>query len=137
VSLQALGGTIAIMTPFLLAATGGLFSALAGMLNIALEGLMLNSAFFSIVFTVATGNLFLGILGGVGATLLLTALFGGIALGLRANIFICGLAYGIFESLCAGYIYTGIRDILGFFLVIVMLLIRPYGLFGRVEIEKV
>jgi branched-chain amino acid transport system permease protein len=53
------------------------------------------------------------------------------------GIFLCALAYGIFESLCAGYIYTGIRDILGFFLVIVMLLIRPFGLFGRVQIEKV
>ena len=63
------------------------------------------------------------------------AIIGGLDSG--RGIFICGLAYGIFESLCAGYIYTGIRDILGFFLVIVMLLIRPYGLFGRVEIEKV
>jgi simple sugar transport system permease protein len=98
VSLQAIGDIIAIMTPFLLAATGGLFSSLAGMLNIALEGLMLNSAFFSVVFTVATGNLFLGILGGVAATLLLTALFAGISLGLRANIFICGLATNLLAA---------------------------------------
>ena len=97
-SLQAIGDTIAIMTPFLLAATGGLFSSLAGMLNIALEGLMLNSAFFSVVFTVATGNLFLGVLAGVAATLLLTAVFGGIALGLRANIFICGLATNLLAA---------------------------------------
>jgi ABC-type uncharacterized transport system permease subunit len=96
--LPAIGDTIGIMTPFLLAATGGLFSALAGMLNIALEGLMLASAFFSVVFTVTTGNLFLGILGGVAATLLLTMLFGGIALGLRANIFICGLATNLLAA---------------------------------------
>ena len=70
------------MTPFLLAATGGMYSALSGLLNIALEGLMLNSAFFAIVFTAATGSLFLGILGGIVATLLLTALFGEISFGL-------------------------------------------------------
>jgi len=90
--IPVLNDTINIMTPFLLAATGGLYSALAGVLNIALEGLMLNAAFFSIVFTMATGNIFLGILGGIVATLLMTLLFGFISLGLKANVFICGLA---------------------------------------------
>lgn len=91
-NIPLISDTIDIMTPFLLAATGGLFSALTGVLNIALEGLMLNAAFFSIVFTIMSGNLFLGVLGGIAATLLLTALFGNIALRLRANVFICGLA---------------------------------------------
>jgi branched-chain amino acid transport system permease protein len=53
------------------------------------------------------------------------------------GIFVCALAYGIFEALCAGYIYPGIRDTLGFLLVILVLLVRPVGLFGRVQIEKV
>lgn len=96
--LPVIGGTIDIMTPFLLAALGGLYSSLAGVLNIALEGLMIFSAFFSIVVTVATGNLLLGILGGVVATLVLTALFGFIALGMRANIFICGLATNLLAA---------------------------------------
>lgn len=96
--LPVIGGTINIMTPFLLAAIGGLYSSLAGVLNIALEGLMIFSAFFSVVVAVATGNLLLGILGGVAATLLLTMLFGAIALGLRANIFICGLATNLLAA---------------------------------------
>ncbi len=96
--IPLLGSTIDIMTPFLLAAMGGLFSSLAGVLNIALEGLMTFSAFFSVVVTVATGNLLLGILGGIIATLSLTALFGGISLGLRANIFICGLATNLLAA---------------------------------------
>jgi branched-chain amino acid transport system permease protein len=53
------------------------------------------------------------------------------------GIFVCGLSYGIFEALCAGFIYPGIRDTLGFLLVILVLLVRPVGLFGRVQIEKV
>lgn len=96
--LPVIGGTIDIMTPFLLAALGGLYSSLAGVLNIALEGLMIFSAFFAVVVTAATGNLLLGILGGVAATLLLTVLFGTIALGLRANIFICGLATNLLAA---------------------------------------
>jgi general nucleoside transport system permease protein len=97
-SAQSIGGIFEILTPFLLAATGGMFSALAGVLNIALEGLMLSAAFFSIVFTVATGNLLLGILGALIATLLLTALFGAVSLGLRANVFICGLATNLLAA---------------------------------------
>jgi branched-chain amino acid transport system permease protein len=53
------------------------------------------------------------------------------------GIFVCALAYGIFEALCAGFIYPGIRDTLGFLLVILVLLVRPWGLFGRVQIQKV
>ena len=91
-SFPAISSTIVIMTPFLLAAMGGAFSAISGVLNIALEGLMLNAAFFAIVFTNLTGSLVLGITGAILATLLLTALFGAVAFGLKANIFICGLA---------------------------------------------
>ena len=43
-SIPLLHNTVGIMTPFLLAAVGGLFTELAGMLNIALEGLMLIGA---------------------------------------------------------------------------------------------
>ncbi|MDP2790652.1 MAG: ABC transporter permease [Rectinemataceae bacterium] len=96
--IPALSATVDIMTPLLLAAIGGLYSSLAGVLNIALEGLMVFSAFFSVVFTVATGSLFLGILGGICTTLLLTILFGSVALGLRANIFICGLATNLLAA---------------------------------------
>lgn len=96
--IPAIAQTLTIMTPLLLAATGGLFSALAGVLNIALEGLMLCSAFFSVVFTVASGNLFVGILAGILATLLLTALFAFVSLGLRANIFISGLATNLLAA---------------------------------------
>ena len=36
-SIPLVHNTVGIMTPFLLAATGGLFTELAGMLNIALD----------------------------------------------------------------------------------------------------
>ena len=89
---------VGIMTPFLLAAIGGLFTELAGMLNIALEGLILTGAFFSIVFASATGSLFAGILLGILCAMLLSLLFAAITLFLRANIFITGLATNLFAS---------------------------------------
>jgi simple sugar transport system permease protein len=90
--------SIAIMTPLLLAAMGGLFTELSGMLNIALEGLMLMGAFSSIVFTYATGNMLYGIVLGIVSTVLLAALLGVITLYLKSNVFITGLATNLFAS---------------------------------------
>jgi simple sugar transport system permease protein len=89
---------VEIMTPFLLAAIGGLFTELSGMLNIALEGLILTGAFFSVVLAAATGSLLLGILLGVLCSMLLALLFGAVTVYLRANVFITGLATNLFAS---------------------------------------
>ena len=97
-AIPLLHNTIGIMTPFLLAAIGGLFTELAGMLNIALEGLMLIGAFFSVVFVAATGSLLLGILLGILAALIMAYIFGTVSLYLKANIFITGLATNLFAS---------------------------------------
>jgi len=93
-----LHNTIGIMTPILLAATGGLFTELAGMLNIALEGLMLIGAFFSVVFAGVTGSLFIGVLLGIASAMLVAALFGAVSLNLKANVFISGLATNLLAS---------------------------------------
>ncbi len=93
-----LHNTIGIMTPILLAATGGLFTELAGMLNIALEGLMLIGAFFSVVFAGFTGSLFIGVLLGITSAMLVAALFGAVSLNLKANVFISGLATNLLAS---------------------------------------
>ncbi|MCD6122629.1 MAG: ABC transporter permease [Spirochaetales bacterium] len=90
--------SIGIMTPFLLAAIGGLFTELTGMLNIALEGLMLIGAFFSVVFASLTGSLILGVLVGICITMFIALIFGVISLYLKANIFISGLATNLLAS---------------------------------------
>jgi branched-chain amino acid transport system permease protein len=46
-----------------------------------------------------------------------------------------GLILGLVEALWGGYVATGYVDAIGFALVIIMLLIRPYGLFGK-RIER-
>ena len=57
-------------------------------------------------------------------------------LGAPRGILFCGLVYGALEALASGYFYTGIRDILGFSLMILVLLLRPEGLFGRASGER-
>ena len=45
-----------LVAPILLAAVGGMFCGKVGVMNIALEGAMLVSAFFSIIVNAATGS---------------------------------------------------------------------------------
>lgn len=48
-----------------------------------------------------------------------------------------GLIIGVIESLTQGYIGQGMREIAGFIVIIVVLMLRPYGLFGSRDIERV
>jgi branched-chain amino acid transport system permease protein len=74
----------------------------------------------------------------LGTVLGLKAFAIAIIAGLAAprGILICGLVYGAFEGLVSGYLYTGIRDILGFTLMIAALYLRPQGIFGRRQEER-
>jgi branched-chain amino acid transport system permease protein len=51
-------------------------------------------------------------------------------LGSIPGAIVAGLLLGVTESLVAGYLGNGFRDIVGFTLVIAVLVLRPQGLFG-------
>jgi len=53
--------TLTAATPFIFASLGGVYSEVTGVVNIALEGIMLMGAFFSIVFTFALGSPWIGV----------------------------------------------------------------------------
>jgi branched-chain amino acid transport system permease protein len=57
-------------------------------------------------------------------------------LGAPRGILFCGLLYGALEALISGYLYTGIRDILGFSLMILVLFLKPEGVFGKPVEER-
>jgi len=50
---------------------------------------------------------------------------------------IAGIFIGLLENLSEGYIGRGLKEISGFIVILVVLMIRPYGLFGTPEIERV
>ena len=116
-SIPLIHNSISIMTPFLLAGIGGLMTELAGMLNIALEGLILIGAFFSVIFAAWTGSLFAGILIGIAITVLVSYIFGAITLYLKANVFITGLATNLLAgglTTVLSFYYFGTKGVLMF-----------------------
>ena len=48
-----------------------------------------------------------------------------------------GILIGVVENLSEGYIGRGMKEIAGFVLILVVLMVRPYGLFGKPDIERV
>lgn len=48
-----------------------------------------------------------------------------------------GIIMGVAENLAAGYLAPTMKEIVGFIVIIAVLMIRPFGLFGEREIERV
>lgn len=95
-------------TPLILAATGGLLSELAGVINIALEGIMLIAAFFGVVVGALSPQWlpglplwvypWLGALAGVLAGMMLALIIAFFHLELGADLILSGLAINILAA---------------------------------------
>ena len=48
-----------------------------------------------------------------------------------------GIIIGLLETFTGGYISTSLREVIPYIVLIIILMVRPYGLFGLVEIERV
>lgn len=48
-----------------------------------------------------------------------------------------GVLIGVAENLAGGYLGSGTKEVAGFVLIIVILMVRPFGLFGQRDIERV
>jgi len=48
-----------------------------------------------------------------------------------------GLIIGLLETFTGGYLDPSLRDVIPYMVLVLILMVRPYGLFGLVEIERV
>lgn len=90
--LSVLDTTVRLATPLLLACLAGLFSERAGIFDIGLEGKMLAAAFFSAALASITGSVWIGLLAGICASLVLAAVHGLASITFRGNQLISGVA---------------------------------------------
>jgi general nucleoside transport system permease protein len=90
-----IASTIRLSTPLILAALGGLYSERGGVINIALEGMMLAGAFTAAVVTVFTHSPWAGLLGAVIAGLVVAALHAVVTINYRADQVVSGAAINI------------------------------------------
>ncbi len=90
--IQVLDSSVRLATPLLLACLAGLFSERAGIFDIGLEGKMLAAAFFSAAIAYMTGSVWVGLLAGIGSSIVLSLLHGAASITFRGNQLISGVA---------------------------------------------
>ena len=96
--LQILESTLSLGTPLLLACLAGLFSERAGVFDIGLEGKMLMAAMAAASVSFLTGSVWIGLLAGIGASLVFAALHGIASITFRGNQLISGVALNFLAS---------------------------------------
>ncbi|MCD6412758.1 MAG: ABC transporter permease [Elusimicrobia bacterium] len=87
--------TVSISVPFFLAALGGVICERAGVVNIALEGIMLNGAFCQVLVTYWTGNPWLGLLAATAGGVLTVLPHAVASIKFRVNQIVSGLAINL------------------------------------------
>lgn len=96
--------TVGISVPLIYAALGGMFSERGGVVNIAMEGMMLMSAFVSVVFAHLTNNPWMGLVMGMVSGAALALLFAWAALSLLADQVVVGMAVNLLALGLTGYL---------------------------------
>ena len=96
--LSTLDATVRLSTPLLLACLAGLYSERAGVFDIGLEGKMLAAAFGAAAVAAVTGNVWYGLLAGIGVSLATAAVQGAAAITLKGNQLIAGVAINMLAA---------------------------------------
>ncbi len=96
--------TLRLSTPLIFAALGGVFSERAGVVNIALEGIMTAGAFFGVLGSYLTGSPWLGIIFAILGGMLFAAIHAFLSINLQADQVVSGVGINIFSSAFVGFL---------------------------------
>lgn len=113
--INILYSTIRVSTPLILAGMAGALSKQVNKLNIALEGVMLFSAFAGVVFGSLLNSVWLGLLFAVLLAMVFTALFALFVIDLKADLIVSGLAVNILALGLTSYLLVILFDARGAF----------------------
>lgn len=101
---ELFASAVRLATPIALAATGAAICERSGVVNIAMEGLMLISAFAGVAASLLTGSTWIGVLAGVLAAMLFSALHAWASINLRADQVISATAINILALGVTGFL---------------------------------
>jgi simple sugar transport system permease protein len=93
--LSLIASTLRLSTPLILAALGGMYSERAGVINIALEGIMLAGAFTAASVTVFAHNPWIGLAAAAGAGVAVSLIHAVASIHFRADQVVVGTAINI------------------------------------------
>lgn len=96
--------TVYHSAPIILCAVGGMFAYKANVLNIALEGMMLNGAFVSVLTAYLTNNIWLAVLAALVTTLLWGLVFSFLGITCKGNVIVIGLGINLIVPAIAKFI---------------------------------
>jgi ABC-type uncharacterized transport system permease subunit len=103
-NISLIWSAMRLSTPLILAAIGGLFSERSGVINIALEGLMLAGAFTAAAVTYATGSAWVGLLAGIAAGVALSSVHALASIRYGADQVVTGTAINILMAGIPGFL---------------------------------
>ncbi|MBM4320937.1 MAG: ABC transporter permease, partial [Deltaproteobacteria bacterium] len=86
---------VRISVPYVLASLGGTFSERGGIINIALEGIMLSGAFCFVLGSYLGGSPLAGLLAGVAGGVAVAALLGLVTIRFNADQIVAGIALNL------------------------------------------
>lgn len=109
--ISVLGSAIRLATPILATSLGEIYTQRSGIMNLGLEGTMLMGALFGFMGTYFSGNLLVGIICGIAAGMVMSALMAFLSITMKANQVIAGTALTIFGCGLAAFIYRTVFGI--------------------------
>lgn len=104
VIMAIIASALRLATPLVFASLGGVFSERSGVVNIALEGIMINGAFFAILASEFTGSAVLGVLAAMIAGILTSLILAASAIHLKSDQVVTGVAINLLAASLTAYL---------------------------------
>lgn len=95
ISLEIIAASIRMATPLTLASLGGVFSERSGVVNIALEGMLLNGAFAAVVATHYSADPWMGVLAAVLVGLITALIHAVVTITFQSDHIVSGVAVNL------------------------------------------
>jgi general nucleoside transport system permease protein len=111
--LHLLSLTLSKLTPLLMAAMGGLFSELSGVINFALEGMMLAGAFGAVWGSHVSGSPWIGLALGAISGMLIASLHALACLRFQANQIVSSIALNLLAAGLTGMLLNEVFGVYG------------------------